>query len=132
MSTHILHAPFANETMGPASCYVRESREAMLAYETDELAALRFSIILTARWEAATDEDSEHRAELREDLALLRRHYNDTIDEIAMTFGVAQAMKTKEEVERSVIVPREMQSLPRGHNDRQECSADEEGGYHDL
>ena len=58
--------------MGPASRYVKESREAMLAYETEELAALRFSIILTARWEASDDEDPQQRAELRADLSLLR------------------------------------------------------------
>ena len=97
--------------MGPASRYVKESREAMLAYETEELAALRFSIILTARWEASDDEDPEQRAELRADLLLLRRHYGDKIDELAMTFGVEEAMRAKDDVERTVVVPRDMKPL---------------------
>ena len=37
----------------------------------------------------------ERRAELRDDLRLLRKHYGDKIDEIAMTFGVQQAMETQ-------------------------------------
>lgn len=107
MSTQLLYAPLDAATIGPASGYVRETRDVMLTYETEELAALRFSIILTARWEAADDEDPERRAELRQELALLRKHYGDKIDDLAMTYGVQQAMKTKEEVERTVIVPRE-------------------------
>jgi hypothetical protein len=97
--------------MGPASRSIKESREAMLAYETEQLAALRFSIILTARWEASDDEDPQQRAELRADLSLLRRHFGDKIDEIAMTFGVEEAMKAKDEVERAVVVPRDMKPL---------------------
>ena len=111
MSTELLHAPLHPSLMGPASRYVKESREAMLAYETEELAALRFSIILTARWEASDDEDPQQRAELRADLSLLRRHFGDKIDEIAMTFGVEAAMKAKEEVERTVVVPRDLKPL---------------------
>jgi len=83
----------------------------MLVYETEELAALRFSIILTARWEASEEESPEQRAELRADLELLRRHYGDKIDEIAMTFGVKEAMKTKDDVERTVVVPQDMKPL---------------------
>jgi hypothetical protein len=83
----------------------------MLVYETEELAALRFSIILTARWAASDDESPEQRAELRDDLELLRRHYGDKIDEIAMTFGVKEAMKAKDYVERTVVVPHEMKPL---------------------
>jgi hypothetical protein len=97
--------------MGPASRYIKETREAMLAYETEELAALRFSIILTARWESSGDEDPQQRAELRGDLLLLRRHYGDKIDEMAMTFGVEEAMKATETVERSVVVPRDLKPL---------------------
>jgi len=107
VSNALLQAPLDQSIAGPASRYVNETREAMLAYETEELAALRFSIILTARWEASEKEVPERRAELREDLKLLRKHYDDKIDELAMTFGVTQAMATKEEVERCVIVPRE-------------------------
>jgi hypothetical protein len=109
VSAQILHAPLNVAMVGPASSYVRETRAELLTYETDELAALRFSIILTARWEASDSETPERRAELRADLALLRKHYGDKIDEIAVTFGVEQAMKAKEDVERTVVVPREMQ-----------------------
>jgi hypothetical protein len=107
MSTQILQAPLQEATIGPASVYIRETRDELLDYDKEELAALRFSIILTARWEASESDDPEHRTELRADLALLRKHYGDKIDEIAMTFGVDEAVKAKEEVERTVIVPRE-------------------------
>lgn len=108
MTTELLNAPLEASMLGPASIYIRETREALLAYETEELGALRFSIILTARWEASEDECPEQRAELRADLALLRRHYDDKIDEMAMTFGVKEAMKAKERVERTVTVPRDL------------------------
>ncbi len=111
MSTELLYAPLHASLMGPASRYVKESREAMLTYEIEELAALRFSIILTARWEASDDEDLQQRAELRADLSLLRRHYGDKIDELAMTFGVEEAMKAKDTVERTVVVPRDLKPL---------------------
>jgi hypothetical protein len=107
----MLHAPLHSSLMGPASRYIKESREAMLAYETEELTALRFSIILTARWEASDDEDPQQRAELRADLSLLRRHFGDKIDEIAMTFGVEEAMKARDTVERTVVVPRDVKPL---------------------
>ncbi len=108
MTTELLHAPLETLLLGPASAYVKETRAALLAYETEELAALRFSIILTARWEASEEESPEQRAELRADLALLRRHYEDKVDEMAMTFGVREAMKAKENVERTVTVPRDL------------------------
>ncbi len=65
-------------------------------YETEELAALRFSIILTARWEASDDESPSVAPSLRGELALLRNHYGDKIDEIAMTFGVAAGDEDEE------------------------------------
>jgi hypothetical protein len=107
VSTQLLHAPLDLATIGPASPYILETRDELLAYETEELAAVRFSIILTARWAASDDETPERRAELRSELALLRKHYGDKVDEMAMTFGVQQAMATKEEVERTVVVPLE-------------------------
>ena len=125
MSTEMLHAPLHSSLMGPASRYIKESREAMLAYETEELAALRFSIILTARWEASDDEDPQQRAELRADLSLLRRHFGDKIDEIAMTFGVEEAMKARDTVERTVVVPRDLKPL---NIRRQEEVSSEESG----
>ena len=111
--------------VGPASRYVKASRTALLAYDIEELAALRFSIILTARWEASDKEDPDRRADLRADLKLLRRHYEDKIDEMAMTFGVAQAMKAKEEIERTVVVPRDLKPLP--IKTEAECSDEEYG-----
>jgi hypothetical protein len=111
VTTELLHAPLDSSLMGPASRYIKETREVLLAYEIEELAALRFSIILTARWEASDNEDPEQRAALRADLSLLRRHYGDKIDEMAMTFGVAEAMKAKDYVERTVVVPRDMKPL---------------------
>ena len=107
MSTPALHSPLSETSIEPASPYIHETRDALLAYDTEELSALRFSIILTARWEASDNETPEHRAELRADLAILRKHYGDKIDDIAMTFGVEQAMKAQREVERTVVVPRD-------------------------
>jgi len=115
VSTQLLHAPLHASLMGPASRYIKETREAMLAYEIAELAALRFSIILTARWEASGNEGPQQRAELRADLNLLRRYYGDKIDEIAITFGVEEAMKAKDEVERTVVVPRDMKPVDIRH-----------------
>ena len=105
MPTQLLHEPLDLSVNGQASRYIRETSIELLDYETEELAALRFSIILTVRWAASEDEVPERRAELRDELALLRRHYGDKIDEIAMTFGVQKAMETQNEVERTVVVP---------------------------
>ena len=115
--------------MGPASRYIKETREVLLAYEIEELAALRFSIILTARWEASDNEDLEQRAALRADLSLLRRHYGDKVDEIAMTFGVAEAMKAKDEVERTVVVPRDMKPMPIRREEELSSEESSEFGY---
>ena len=112
MSTQLLHAPLDLAATGPASRYIRETSIELLNYETEELAALRFSIILTARWAASDNESPERRAELCDELALLRRHYGDKIDEIAMTFGVQQAIETQNQVERAVLVPRDAKPNP--------------------
>ncbi len=122
----LLHAPLETSLLGPASAYVKETREAFLAYETEELGALRFSIILTARWEASDEENPEQRAELRSELALLRRHYDDKIDEIAMTFGVADAMRAKNRVERTVTVPRDLKPFTL-QDAQEELGSDEHG-----
>jgi hypothetical protein len=127
--TELLQTPPDPSLIGPASRYVKESREAMLAYETEELAALRFSIILTARWEASDDEDPQQRAELRADLSLLRRHYGDKIDELAMTFGVEEAMRAKDYVERTVVVPRDMKPLNMQHREEVSSEGSGETGY---
>jgi hypothetical protein len=126
VSTQVLHAPVDLAAIGPASRYIRETRDELLAYETDELAAVRFSIILTARWAASDDEPPERRAELRGELELLRKHYGDKIDEIAMTFGVQQAMATKEEVERTVVVPVEVKRVPKPNRSTKQRDYSEE------
>lgn len=104
MSTAVLNpAPIM-----PACVYVRLKHETNLAAMTQELASLRFSIILLARWESSRGIDRESLAELRTELAELRTLYSDKIDEIAMTFSVQQAMDTKQNVERTVTVPADM------------------------
>lgn len=102
MFAHLLDAVARNP--GTRSSEVRpdDPLDALI----DELAGLRFSLILTARWEASSTEDWGRREELRARLATLRRRYADKIDEIAMTFGVPDAMRAQEYVERSVAVPR--------------------------
>jgi hypothetical protein len=83
----------------PASRFEREKEETQLAASVGGLAVLRFSILVTAKWEAAETEDAERRAELHTELSDLRGLYFEKLDQIAMTFGVEQAMKAKEEVE---------------------------------
>ena len=107
MSAHLLDTV----SFGPASRYAQEKLESSLAANTEELAGLRFSIILTAKWEASSNADAERRNELRAELSGLRRHYSQKIDEIAMTFGVQSAIKAKEEVERTVAIPLGMKPL---------------------
>ena len=92
----------------PASIHMRLKRESNLEAFYQELAGLRFAIVLLARWEGSDNLETENRAELRDELVRLRAIYLDTIDELAMTFGVQQAMDAKEEVERTVEVPRGM------------------------
>jgi hypothetical protein len=100
-------------SLSPGTAYAGEDQEVTLASAIEELVRLRFCIILTARWEAGENEDADRRTELRSELADLRALYFDQVDEIAMTFGVQQAMDAKEEVERNVIVPR-LAELPDG------------------
>ena len=107
MSIQTLHALFDSTTIEQTFEHVIETPRLPLAEETEELGALRFAIILTARWADSDSESPDRRAELRSDLALLRKRYSNKIDEIAMTFGVDQAMKAKTEVERTVVVPRD-------------------------
>lgn len=88
---------------GPPSA---ETMESKLAASIDELAKLRFSTVLTARFATSPNQPPERQEELRERLADLRRQYFEKIDEIAMTLSVEAAMKAKEEVERTVSIPR--------------------------
>ena len=109
MSTSTFEKAFDSYTgfgsTGPATCHVQEKKETLLAAEIEELAGLRFSIVLTAKWEADRDEDEERRKELRGELENLRRCYFEKIDQIAMAFGIAAAMKAKEKVEHEVTLP---------------------------
>ncbi len=90
---------------GPATRYIEEKQEQLLAAVAEELAGLRFSIVLTARWEGVRDEDPKRRKELRAELDSLRTRYFDKIDRIAMSIGVDIAMKIKDEVEQRVTLP---------------------------
>jgi hypothetical protein len=103
----------------PASVYVRLKHEINLAALTQELASLRFSILLLARWEASRSLDQDNLLELRAELKDLRALYFETIDEMAMTFGVQQAMDTKARVERTVIVPKGMMPPMKGKTQEQ-------------
>ena len=98
MTTHWLDEVLICPTSGAD----REKRETQLAAHKEELADLRFSIILTARWEMSGSADAERRNELRAELACLRRSYTHKIDEIAMAFCVQDAMQAQQEVEREV------------------------------
>jgi hypothetical protein len=117
MSTHVLGA-----VSGCAgSLYGYEGPENRLASWSEELAELRYSIILTAKWEAAASEDVERREVLRDELVDLRSQYFEKIDEIAMTFGVQSAMDAKEEVERRVNVPSGVGFLFTSGEDESRC-----------
>lgn len=83
----------------PSFPFEREKEETLLATIVSDLAVLRFSIVVTAKWEVAESEDAERRTELRNELASLRLLYFEKIDQIAIKFGVERAMKAKEEVE---------------------------------
>jgi hypothetical protein len=96
MSTNVLAA--ASIDLG--SPYFQEDSEKLFVANTEELASLRYSVILTAKWEASEAEDAERQAELRTELNQLRYLYFDKIDQIAMNFGVQKAINAKEEAER--------------------------------
>ena len=95
-------------SINPATRYLDEQRKMKLAASAEELAGIRFSIMLTAKWEASDSQTPERRGELRAELSILRSLYLNQIDDIAMAFGVQEAMDLKDEVERTVTVPKEM------------------------
>ncbi len=96
-------------SMGPGTRYIFEDRKRTLTLLTEELAALRFSVLLTARWEGAAEDDRTRRDELRAELKFLRSQYSEKIDEIAMTLGVQSAMNAQDEVQRDVEIPMDME-----------------------
>lgn len=104
MSNTILHVP-ANGTVP------EQTPKETLASATEKLAALRFFILLTARREALEGVDHEAREQIESDLVWLRSQYSDMIDEIAMRYGVQQAMDAKRDVDHQVTVPREWPPL---------------------
>lgn len=104
MFPHMLEAA----SIDPAVANEDEQQNAMFAASAEELAGLRFSILLTAKWEASDTVTDERRAELRTELSNLRSLYLDQIDKFAMAFGVQSAIEAKEEIERSVELPDDM------------------------
>ena len=96
------------DSAGPATRFIEEKQEQQLSADVEELAGLRFSIVITARWEASPDEDPRRKKELRAELEDLRARYFDKLDRIAMAFGVATAIQIKDEVERRVTLPLHM------------------------
>jgi hypothetical protein len=97
----------------------RVEREIALAVHKRELAYLRLSILLTAKWELSESGDAERRNELRAELAGLRRSYSQRVDEIAMAFCVQDAMNARQEVERSVDLPSDMTPCMTSSKDNQ-------------
>ncbi|MGC1463425.1 MAG: hypothetical protein WA802_14575 [Terracidiphilus sp.] len=90
----------------PRPMDILTERKDLLAAIKDELASLRFSIILVSRQETAASENLDRRNELRARLADLRYRFSEKIDDIAMKYGIQDAMDAKEDVERNVFVPR--------------------------
>ena len=93
---------------GPATRYITEQQQASLCDDVEQLATLRFSILLSAKWENSGVLGEPARTERRDELGQFRALYNDKIDEIAMNYGVQTAINAKEGVEREVLVPKNM------------------------
>jgi hypothetical protein len=89
----------------------------LLAGSTEQLARLRFTIILVARWESSSGVTSQRRNEMSTELTRLRGLYMGMVDELAMVYGVHQALMTRNYVERTVCVPKGMlpPSSPASH-----------------
>jgi ribosomal protein L29 len=118
-----MHTHWLDEVLiGPPSGADHEKRERLLAAHKEELADLRFSMILTARWEMSGGADAERRNELRAELACLRRSYTHKIDEIAMALNVRDAMGAQQEVEREVTLPSNMTPFMTSSEYDQPCS----------
>jgi len=84
-----------------------------LSARSEQLGGLWLAILLTSRWEAQETESLERRQDLQAELDQLRFQYYGVIDEIAMTFGVSQAMETLHTVERTVRLPKELRPVSR-------------------
>jgi hypothetical protein len=90
------------------SRYADDEADALLAGSAEELGRLRFTIILIARWEQSNSLTPQRRKTFSEELGKLRALYLGMLDELGMAFGVQQATKTQEQVERTVSVPQGM------------------------
>jgi hypothetical protein len=89
----------------PDSRYAYDDAEALLTGSTEQLAHLRFTIILVACWEPSSSVTPQRRKELRAELTRFRNLYLGMVDELAMAYGVHQALKTRNYIERTVYVP---------------------------
>ena len=92
-------------SIDPDSRYAYDDAEALLAGSTEQLAHLRFTIILVARWVSSRSVTPQRRKELRTERARLRGLYLGMVDELAMAYGVHQALMTRNYVERTICVP---------------------------
>ena len=92
------------DSLGPATRFVQEKQQEQLACDVEELANIRFSIVITSKWANQPDEEPERRRELRDELDSLRYRYYDKIDRIAMSHGVSEAMIARDEVERRITI----------------------------
>jgi hypothetical protein len=97
----------STSVLSPAR-HARKNELRDLSARHEELSALRLAILLTAKWEAQETESQERREDLQAELDQLHLQYYGAIDEIAMTFGVSQAMATMQAVERNVRLPKEI------------------------
>jgi hypothetical protein len=95
----------------PDSRYAYDDAEALLAGSTEQLARLRLTIILVARWEPSSGVTLKRRKEMHTELTRLRGLYLGMVDELAMAYGVHQALMTRNYVERTVCVPNGMLPL---------------------
>ena len=82
----------------PASRQELERQENLVA-ATEELAGLQLSILIAAKCAASGSLAAGDRAHLR-------TLFSVKIDQIAMTFGVQNAMDAQAEVERNVTIPK--------------------------
>jgi hypothetical protein len=116
--TQILDSTLAES----ASNHVLEHRPDSLSGAVEQLAGLRFSILLSAKWLGSGALTGHARTELQDELRQLRTRYSNKIDEIAINYGVRAAMLAQAGVEREVGVPKNMAPLKQS-----ECD-----GFHDV
>ena len=101
-------ATFDSASLLSLATHARSKEEKDLSARREELGGLWLAILLTARWEAQETESRQQREDLQAELDQLRLQYYGAIDEIAMTFGVPEAMAMLQAVERNVRLPREI------------------------